>query len=85
MRLDGRTAFSPAEYARVRAHVRARTRMRSAGSRPTRLGCRLVAALDETIKLPLDADTEGTSAEFVDGCLRITLRRTPEVSASTVD
>ena len=42
---------------------------------------RLVAALDETIKLPLDAEWDGMSAEFAEYCLRISVRRNPDVAA----
>eukprot|EP00966_Prymnesium_polylepis_P190471 4414221-Prymnesium_polylepis.1 len=42
---------------------------------------RLVAALDETIKLPLDAEWDGMSAEFAEYCLRISVGRNPDVAA----
>ncbi|KAL1495716.1 hypothetical protein AB1Y20_016579 [Prymnesium parvum] len=41
----------------------------------------LVSTLDETIDLPLDADWEGMQAEFVHCCLRISIRRVPQLGA----
>ena len=41
---------------------------------------RLVAGLDEKIRLPIDANWEGMSAEFREYCLRISIKRAPEVT-----
>ena len=43
---------------------------------------RLVAGLDEKIKLPLDADWNDMEAEFKEHCLRISIKRVPEVCGS---
>jgi hypothetical protein len=43
---------------------------------------RLVAGLNEKVRLPPDASWDGMNAEFREYCLRISIKRVPEVSSA---